>query len=559
VAVWAKPKSGNWQRKFSVRAAVFISLVFLGSVALTNLDAPALVSRLIDVHAEDLLVQPAAANWTSYNGDYTGRRYSSLSQINPTNVAQLRAEWVFHARNASRLEVTPVVVNGLMFVTAANDAFALDASTGRVVWHHSWPVSEGLIDDASRHINRGVGVWHNRVYMETDNAHLLCLDARSGNLIWDVAYANWNKNYGATSAPLVVKDKILVGTSGGDDGVRGFVAAYDAMTGKLAWRFWTIPAPGEFGSHSWPGGSYLHGGGTTWMSGTYDPELNTIFWGTSNPAPDFEGSVRPGDDLYTDCVIALDPDTGKLKWHFQFTPHDLFDYDAVETPMLIDAIYKGEARKLLVQVNRNGFIYVLDRTNGKFLSAAPFVEKLNWAKGVDQHGRPIRTEVRPTPAGTRVCPGYTGATNWFAPSYNESTHLVYFMALEQCQTYFSKPQPQRFKEGTEYYSTGVKRIPGEPNQKLLVAYNMETGSIAWKNPQVGRGGSSGGTMTMAGGLVFFGDDTESFEAVDAQTGKALWHFTTGQGMSASPMSYAVAAKQYVTIAAGSDIFSFALP
>jgi alcohol dehydrogenase (cytochrome c) len=557
-AVWAKPKSGIWQRNHSVRAAVYISLVFLGSLAVANLDAPASVSGIIDVRVEDL-VQPAAANWTSYNGDYTGRRYNSLSQINPTNVTQLRAEWVFHAHNSRRLEVTPVVVNGMMFVTAANDAFALDASTGRVVWHHSWPVSEGLIDDASQHINRGVGLWHNRVYMQTDNAHLLCLDARSGNLIWDVAYANWNKNYGATSAPLVVKDKILVGTSGGDDGVRGFVAAYDAMTGKLAWRFWTIPAPGEFGSRSWPGDSYLHGGGTTWMSGTYDPELNTIFWGTSNPAPDFEGSVRPGDDLYTDCVIALDPDTGKLKWYFQFTPHDLFDYDAVETPILIDATYKGEARRLLVQANRNGFIYLLDRTNGKFLSAAPFVEKLNWAKGVDGQGRPIRTEVKPTPAGTRVCPGYTGATNWFAPSYNESTHLVYFMALEQCQTYFSKPQPQRFKEGETYYSTGVKHIPSEPNQKLLVAYNLDTGSIAWKYPQAGRGRSSGGTMTTAGGLVFFGDDAESFEAVEAQSGKPLWHFNTGQGMSASPMSYAVAAKQYVAIAAGSDIFSFALP
>lgn len=540
----------------SARTAFHIILVFLSC-----LTAPADSGSgpgKIDVRAEDLLVAPPEANWISYNGDYSGRRYSRLSEINAATLPQVRAEWVFHAPNSNRLENTPVVVNGMMFVTAANDAFALDARTGRVVWHHSRPISEGLIDDASRHLNRGVAIWRDRVFMETDNAHLLCLDARSGNQIWDVAYAGWNKNYGATSAPLVVKDKILVGTSGGDDGVRGFVAAYDTMSGKLAWRFWTIPGPGEFGSNSWPGKTYLHGGGTTWMPGTYDPALNLIFWGTSNPAPDFNDDVRPGDDLYTDCMLALDPDTGKLKWYFQFTPHDLFDYDAVEAPMLIDAVYKGEPRKLLVQANRNGYLYVLDRTNGKFLSATPFVEKLNWAGGIDEHGRPIRTDVRPTSAGARVCPGYSGATNWYAPSYNESTHMVYFLSLEECETYFSQPT-QGFREGKEYYSTGVKRIPSESSQKVLVAYSLDTGSFAWRYPQSGGGHSSGGTMTTAGGLLFFGDDAGSFEAVDAQTGKALWHFNTGQDMSASPMSYAISGKQYVAIASGSDVFSFALP
>ena len=539
-----------------MRSALHITLIFSCLLAWGD-DPPATISTAIDIHSDDLLAQPLAGNWLSYNGDYSGRRYSSLSEINKNNLTQLRAAWVFHAHNSSRLEVTPVVANGMMFVTASNDAFALDARSGRVVWHHSRPNAEGLIDDASRHITRGVGLWRNRLYMETDNAHLLCLDARSGNLIWDVAYADWNKNYGATSAPLIVKDKVLVGTSGGDDGVRGFVAAYDALSGKLVWRFWTIPAPGEFGSESWPGKLYLHGGGTTWMPGTYDPKLNTIYWGTSNPAPDFEGGVRPGDDLYTDCVLALDPDTGKLKWYFQFTPHDLFDFDAVETPILIDAVYQGTARKLLVQANRNGYIYVLDRTNGKFLSATPFVEKLNWAKGIDAAGRPVLTEVKPTAEGTRVCPGFAGATNWFAPSYSESTHAVYFMALEQCETYFFKPQP--FQEGQGYYSTGVKRIPGENSQKLLVAFNLDTASIAWKYPQIGGGRSSAGTMATAGDLVFLGDDAGSFEAVDAQSGKPLWHFNTGQDMSASPMSYAVTGKQYVAIAAGSDIFSFALP
>jgi len=532
-----------------------VALIVLAAFAAAADGAPAAMK--IEVRAEDLL-QSAGANWISYNGDYSGRRYSALSEITPASLPQLSAAWVFHAHNTNRLENTPVVVNGVMFVTAANDAFALDARTGREIWHHSRAVSEGLIDDASQHVTRGVALWRDRLYMETDNAHLLCLDARSGNQIWDVAYADWNKNYGATSAPLVVKDKVLVGTSGGDDGVRGFVAAFDAVTGKLAWRFWTIPGPGEFGSKSWPGQAYLRGGGTTWMPGTYDPALNLIYWGTSNPAPDFNDDVRPGDDLYTDCVLALDPDSGKLKWYFQFTPHDLFDYDAVETPMLIDAVYKGEARKVLVQANRNGFLYVLDRTNGKFLSATPFVEKLNWAKSVDEKGRPVRAEVRPTPEGTRVCPGYSGATNWYSPSYNEATRSVYFLALEECEIYFSAPTVG-FKEGKEYYSTGVKKIPDETSHRVLMAYNLETGSFAWKYPQTGRGHSSGGTMATAGGLVFFGDDAGSFEAVDAQTGKALWHFNTGQDISASPMSYSVAGKQYVAIAAGSDVFSFALP
>ncbi|MBV8892422.1 MAG: PQQ-binding-like beta-propeller repeat protein [Acidobacteria bacterium] len=515
------------------------------------------VSIAPDVGPADLLVQPVGKNWPSYNGDYTGRRFSSLSAITVRNAGQLRAEWVFHAHNSTRLEVTPVVINGLMIVTAANHAFALDARTGRQVWHYARAVTEGLIDDASRHINRGVGVWHSRVYMETDNAHLVCLDVRSGHLLWDVAYATGNKNYGATSAPLVVKGKVLVGTSGGDDGVRGFVAAIDADSGKEVWRFWTIPRPGEFGSSSWPGKLYLHGGGTTWMPGTYDPELNTVYWGTSNPAPDFDGRVRPGDDLYTDCLLALDPDTGKLKWFFQFTPHDLFDYDATETPVLIDAVYQGQSKKLLVEANRNGFLYLLDRTKGRFLSALPFVEKLNWAKGVDDEGRPVRAQVEPSAGGTRVCPGYAGATNWYAPSYSEVTHLFYFKSLEQCETYFRTPQP--FAPGRTYYSTGVKHIPGEDRQRFLLAFDLNTGQFAWRYPQVSNSWSAGGTMATAGGLVFFADDSDSLEAVDAANGKPLWHFNTGQSIDASPMSYGIGEKQYIAIAAGSDIFSFALP
>ena len=515
------------------------------------------ISVSIDVHPEALLVAPPAANWTSYNGDYSGRRFSALAEITPANVARLRAQWIFHVRGGNDLEVTPVVVDGIMFVTSANDAFALDARTGRSIWQYTRPITEGLVDDAAQHHNRGVAIWRNKVYLETDNAHLLCLDARSGHLLWDVAYAQGNKNYGATSAPLVVKDKVIVGTSGGDDGVRGFLAAFDTDTGKLAWRFWTIPGPGEPGSESWPGNLYLRGGGTTWMPGTYDPNLNTLYWTTSNPAPDFDGTPRPGDDLYTDCVLALDPDTGKLKWYFQFTPHDLFDYDATETPVLLDAQYKGQKRKLLVQANRNGFLYVLDRADGQFLSAVRFVENLNWAKEIASSGRPVITGIQPSAQGTKICPGFTGATNWYAPSYNAATGLFYFFALEDCGNFFLKPE--KFVPGRTYYATGVRRISGFNRKRILLAYNLDTSAFAWRYPQVGDGSSASGTMTSAGGLLFFGNDSESFEAADAKTGQPLWHFTVGQKFHASPMSYAILGKQYVAVAAGSDIFSFALP
>src|SRR5246127_5786261 len=462
------------------------------------------ISTSIDVQPADLTAQPAGENWLSYHGDYTGRRFSGLAEITPANVSQLKAQWVFHARDVSDLEVTPVVAGGIMFVTAANDAYALDARTGRTIWHYSPPITEGLIDDASQHHNRGVGIWRSRVFLETDNAHLLCLDGRSGHLIWDVAYAEGNKNYGATSAPLVVKDKVIVGTSGGDDGVRGFLSAFDAETGKLAWRFWTIPGPGEPGSESWPGDAYLRGGGTTWMPGTYDPELNTLYWGTSNPAPDFDGGPRPGDDLYTDCVLALDPDTGKLKWYFQFTPHDLFDYDATETPVLVDATFRGEPRKLIVQANRNGFLYVLDRTNGAFLSATRFVEKLNWASGIDAKGRPILTGVRPNEAGARICPGFSGATNWYSPSYHPETGMFYFLALENCHVYIRKEK--EFKAGQTYYSTGVRHSEGDFGEKILLAFTLESDKPVWRYVQGGEGRSSAGVMTTAGGLLFFGDD-----------------------------------------------------
>ena len=515
------------------------------------------VTGVATVSSEDLLAQPVAENWTSYNGDYTGRRFSRLEQITPANVGQLRAAWVFHPGNSHTLEVTPVVVRGIMYVTSSNDVFALDARTGRTLWHYQRPMSSGLLDDAAAHKNRGVAAWKNFVYSETDDAHLLCLDARSGGLIWDIQYADKEKHYGATSAPLVINGTVIVGTSGGDSGVRGFLEAYDAVTGKLKWHLWTIPAPGEFGSDSWPRDAYLYGGATTWMPGTYDPELNTLYWTTSNAAPDFLGDTRPGDNLYTACVLAIDPDTGKMKWYFQFTPHDLYDYDANETPVLVDLNENGETRKLLAQANRNGFFYLLDRTTGKFLSATPFVERLNWAKGIDPSGRPVLSGLIPTKEGTRICPGMTGATNWFSPSYNPDTKTFYVMALEGCSVLFASPEP--FKRGQTYYNTGAKLPPGEHNQKILLALSVRDGKVQWRYPQVGRGDSWGGTLATTAGLVFFADDAGSFEAVDGSTGRVLWHFNTGQGIHASPMTYSVDGVQYVVIAAGSDVFAFSLP
>src|SRR5579872_4273944 len=518
---------------------------------------PSSLASVSTVGAQDLLVAPPGADWTSYNGDYTGRRYSSLNEINASNVRKLRASWIFHPGNSQKLEATPLVVRGIMYVTSANDTVALDARTGRTLWRHQRPVSSGLLDDAAAHKSRGVAVWQNSVYMETDDAHLLCLDARSGALRWEVEYADKVKHYGATSAPLVVKDEVIVGTSGGDSGVRGFLAAFDAATGTLKWRLWTIPAPGEFGSSSWSGDSYLHGGGTTWMPGTYDPELNTLYWTTSNAAPDFVGETRPGDDLYTACVLAIDPNTGKLKWHFQFTPHDLYDYDANETPVLVNAEENGVTRRLLVQANRNGFLYVLDRTNGKFLRATPFVERLNWATSIDASGRPILSGRVPTADGTFICPGINGATNWFSPSYNPGTRLFYVVALENCDLLFAKPR--EFVKGETYYNTGTKTPPNEHVQKILLALSVADGKVAWRYPQVGRGDSWGGTLTTAGGLVFFADDAGTLEEVDAATGHPLWHFNTGQTIHASPMTYAVDGIQYLAIAAGSDVFAFALP
>ncbi len=526
----------RWRRNLVLVGFFSIALLPQQARAQAQRDVP--VSAVIDIKHADLTVSPVAANWPSYNGDYTGRRFTSLTQITPSNVESLRAQWAFHVPHSDSLEVTPVVVNGVMFVTAANDAYAVDARTGRTIWHYSRPITQGLIDDASRHINRGVGVWGSRVYMNTDNAHLLCLDARSGNLLWDVAYADWNKNYGATSAPLVINGKVLVGTSGGDDGVRGFVAAYDAATGKLVWRFWTIPGPGEPGSESWPGDSYLHAGGTTWMPGTYDPELNTVYWGVSNASPDFNGEGRPGDDLYTCSVLALDPDTGKLKWHFQFTPHDLYDYDATETAspgrrgiqrQTAKASHRSESQRL----------YLCPRSHHRRIS---FRNPLRRKTQLDQRHRrkrpPDHRQGQRSPHAGRFT---KFARAFLAPQIGSRPLSIQKRALSfSCRrknALFFSPARKHSKKAKPTTPPVPAVRPANTATRFFWLLIWTQRHFAWRYLQANSGRwSAAGTMTTATGLVFFGDNSESFEAVDAKTGKPLWHFNTGQPIHASPMS-----------------------
>jgi alcohol dehydrogenase (cytochrome c) len=497
--------------------------------------------------------------WLTYSGDYSGRRHSSLKQIHTGNVANLAAQWIFPVPGASRLQVTPIVANGIMYVTDRNSVYALDARTGREVWRFSRPLRTDIVSgDAKAGINRGVAILGDRVFFDTQDAHLLALHARNGSLIWETEIADYRDGYGGTMAPLVVKNLVIVGTSGGDEGARGLLDAYEAETGKRVWRFWTVPARGEPGSETWLGNAIEHGCGTTWLTGTFDPELNLLYWTTGNPCPDFYGGDRLGDNLYTDSVLALDVDTGKLNWYYQYTPHDTHDWDSTQIPMLIDSEFQGKPRKLLVQANRNGFFYVLDRTNGKLLLAKPFVNKLTWAKGIGPDGRPeVLPDTDTTPQGNKVCPDVVGGTNWFSPSYNAKTGLFYVIAMEYCASYVSSTQG--YQKGKGFEGTGAQKIPGESGQKFLRALDLQSGKIRWEYPMIGNGDSWAGTLSTAGGLVFFGDDSGYFVAVDAESGKPMWHFNTGASrLSASPMTYVIDGRQYVALAAGTNIVTFGL-
>lgn len=517
------------------------------------------------------VAHPKTGSWPTYHGNESGNRFSPLSQINTGNVAKLAPKWMFmvgapgggdeHKRGVpswSGLEGTPLMVDGVMYVTSVNEAYALDARTGREIWHYGRPRSQGLAGDAGGGINRGVALLGDRVFLGTDNAHLIALHRSTGQLLWDVAMADPKRNYGTTSAPLVVNDLVITGVSGGDEGVRGFLDAYKASTGERVWRFWTIPSPGEPGSETWESAAAMeHGCAATWLTGTYDPDAGLLYWPTGNPCPDYNGDRRKGDNLYSSSILALDPKTGKLRWYYQFSPHEVHDWDATETPMLVDANFHGQDRKLLVQANRNGFFYVLDRLTGKVLMAEPFVKKLTWAKSIGSDGRPVPLpDSQPTTQGVRVCPSVGGAANWPSTAFHPGTRLFYVMATESCAVY-SKSEEQ-WQAGESFYGGGTRRSPGDASRQFLRALDLETGKVAWELPEFGEGSTTSGVIATAGGLVFYTDSTGAFVAVDAKSGKPLWHFNTSLRSKASPMTYMLDGQQYIAIAAGPTILTFGL-
>jgi alcohol dehydrogenase (cytochrome c) len=499
---------------------------------------------------EDILKGPGK-NWLTYAGDYAAQRYSPLKQITRDNAGSVVAKWTYHVENATRLEATPIVVDGVMYITNSNEVHALDARTGRRIWRYR----ENVPGRAA--VNRGVAVLGNRVFFVTTDCHLIALNRITGALLWSTQYADPKKEYFATLAPLAVKDRVVVGVGGGERGIRGFVSAFSADAGKELWRFYTVPLKGQPGSETWSDFNTDWGGGGTWMSGTYDHELGLLYWPTGNPWPDYYAGERRGDNLYTCAVVALDVETGKLRWHFQFTPGDYHDWDAQSIPVLIDAEYGGRSRKLLLHPNRNGFFYVLDRVTGEFLNATPFVDKLDWATGVDKKGRPIEVPGKvPNANGVRICPSVRGASNWMSPSWNPDTKLLYVPTLEQCDTYTTTAAKAETLLG--FSGGGGEQIPREPGKFFLRAIDYKTGKRVWEYPMPGPGNMWAGTVSTAGGLVFFGDDDGNLVAVDARDGKHLWHYSTAQRMSASPMTYEVGGKQYVAIAAGTEIYAFGL-
>ncbi|HEX4275637.1 MAG TPA: PQQ-dependent dehydrogenase, methanol/ethanol family [Bryobacteraceae bacterium] len=505
-------------------------------------------------------------NWLTYSGSLMSQRYSTLDQIKPSNVKDLELQWVFQSRSLEKFEATALVVDGVMYTTQApNDVVAIDALTGRVLWIYSWTPSRDARPCCGR-VNRGVAILGNTIFMGTIDAHLIALDAKTGKVIWNVKVAEAKSGYAITHAPLVVKDKVIVGTAGGEYGIRGFISAFDAASGKEDWRFHTIPGPGEPGHETWAGDSWKTGGGSVWMTGSYDPALNLTYWGVGNPGPDWNGDKRAGDNLYSDSVVALDPDTGKLKWYYQFSPHDEFDFDAVQVPVLADINWKGSPRKVMMWANRNGLFYVIDRTTGQFLLGKPFVE-VNWMNGFDEKGRPMRVPGKvPTPEGTLIKPGNQGGTNWYSPSFSPRTGLFYIPSWEYSSIYVK--QPVEYAEG-RLFAGAMPQSPvpmvrsGQINQKTdqegygaVRAVDPNTGDRKWEFKMADV--TDSGILTTATDLLFVGGREGYFFALDAKNGNLLWKANTGGQISSGPMSYAVNGKQYIAVASGSSLFVYAL-
>jgi alcohol dehydrogenase (cytochrome c) len=491
-------------------------------------------------------------NWLTYSGDYAGRRFSLLDQINSSNAHLMVAKWVYQTAATGKFETTPLVVDGVLYATAQdNRAFALDARTGRPLWLYQRQLP-GDIRPCCGRVNRGLAILGDKVFLATLDAHVIALDAKTGNVIWDVTAVDYQQGYSFTLAPLVVKNLVIVGVSGGEYGIRGFIDAYDADTGQRKWRFYTVPGPGEPGHESWEGDSWKVGGAPAWITGVYDPANNELFWPTGNPAPSNRGEGRAGDNLYSNSLLALDADSGKLNWYFQFTKHDEHDWDATQVPVMIDL---GD-KHLIAQANRNGFFYILDRATGKLLSANPY-GKITWSDSKDAEGRPVASkESEPTAEGRQVCPGALGTTNWMSPSFNLLTGLFYVSAREECDIFSTAPQP--YEQGHAYYGSAYFPADGsEPYWGALRAIDPSSGKVKWEFRHLSPSWS--GALSTAGGLVFTGDAEGNFIALDAASGKVLWHFQTGAAVYASPMAFAVDGKEYVAIAAGSSLYAFGLP
>lgn len=501
------------------------------------------------------ILKPTPDLWPTYNGDYSGRRFSPLKQINADNVKDLRLAWVYRANTGpggspfgTEIKATPLEVDGVLYFTAPDHAWAIDARTGREIWHYKWNSQGGI------HIgNRGVGIYHNWVFFETPDNHLVSLEKDTGKFRWSVPIADLAQEYFSTAAPLVVANHVIVGVGGDSLDDPGYLEARDPETGAVQWHWNTEPRPGEPGAETWPNEqSMTHGGGMTWIPGTYDPELHLLYWGTGNPNPVHAGQSRKGADLWTCSIVALNPDTGKLVWWFQASPHDTHDWDNVETPVLFDGEINGQKRKLLAQAARNGYFFVLDRTNGKSVTSAPFID-LNWSKGVDSRGEPIPNPTKePKTDGALVIPSAGGGTNWPPPSFNPDTGLFYVSATPSYSVYYLTDTSEK-PEGYGGRDSGVW------SESALEALDYQTGKIRWKHVYPGGRGSLSGVLTTAGKLLFTGDPSSNFIAFDPENGKILWHAGLAASVSNGPMTYELDGRQYLVVGAGDMLYAFTEP
>ncbi len=514
----------------------------------TPLGSPVTSERLLKASEEP-------ENWLMYSGQYNSQRYSRLTAIDKSNVDQLEMKWVKQLETLADVETTPLVVDGVMYFTQSpSTVIALDASTGSQFWTYEHTLPEKLSLCCGRQ-NRGVAILGETLFLGTLDAKLIALDAKTGAIQWETQSADAATGYSKTAAPLVIGDKVISGIAGGEYGIRGFLDAYDAKTGELAWRFYTIPGEGEPYNDTWEDDSWKTGGAPTWITGAYDPDLNLVYWGTGNPGPDWNGEAREGDNLYSDSVVALDADTGELKWHFQFTPHDVHDWDATQIPILIDIEFDGRPRKLLLFPNRNGFFYVLDRVTGEFLRGTAFA-KQTWAERIDENGRPIRIPgMLPNEEGVLVYPSVNGAANWWSNTYSPRTELLYVVTYDGADTFFIGED--EYVPGEMFVGGAPERyVPLETYASMIRALEPRTGETRWEFPLQPK--TQSGLLSTASDLVFGGSVDGYFYALDAVNGAELWRINVGGNVKAAPISYMVGTVQYVTIAAGNSILTFGL-